>query len=150
MYAKISDIHKIYEVKKALYGTKDACRDYRDNVEHIYIDKLECEKLQLCSYIFIKWISEDIVLILGHVDDYLIGGNNKERTKQFIHKAMKHASYTDPELNASKVFGLELSRDRDRIIIIMITMIAKIGELAEKHSHTTRKNAMFQCQLMDI
>ena len=111
MYAKISDIHKIYEVKKALYGTKDACRDYRDNVEHIYIDKLECEKLQQCSCIFIKRISEEI---LGHVDDYLIGGNNKERTKQFIHKAMKHASYTDPELNASKFLGLELSRQRQK------------------------------------
>jgi len=138
MYAKISGIQKIYEVKKALYGTKDACRDYRDNVEHIYIDKLECEKLQLCSCIFIKRISEDIVLILGHVDDYLIGGNNKERTQQFIHEAMKHASYTDPELNASKFLGLELSRDRDRRII-KITMIAKIEELAEKHSHATRK-----------
>jgi hypothetical protein len=138
MYAKISGIQKIYEVKKALYGTKDACRDYRDNVEHIYIDKLECEKLQLCSCIFIKRISEDIVLILGHVDDYLIGGSKKERTQQFIREAMKHASYTDPELNASKFLGLELSRDRDRRII-MITMIAKIEELAAKHSHAIRK-----------
>jgi hypothetical protein len=51
---------------------------------------------------------------------------------------MKHASYTDPELNASKFLGLELSRDRDRRII-KITMIAKIEELAEKHSHATRK-----------
>ena len=84
MYATISGMQKIYEVKKALYGTKDACRDYRVNVERLYIDKLKCEKLQLCSCIFIKRISENIVLVLSHVDDYLLGGNKLELTQQFI------------------------------------------------------------------
>ena len=138
MYAKISGIQKIFEVKKALYGTKDACRDYRVNVEKLYIDTLGCEKLQLCSCIFVKRISDELVLILSHVDDYLFGGSKTELTMQLIEEARQHASYTDPELNASKFLGLELSRDRVRKII-KITMTAKIQELADKYNHAVRK-----------
>ena len=83
-------------------------------------------------------ISDELVLVLSHVDDYLFGGSKTELTMQLIEEARQHASYTDPELNASKFLGLELSRDRVRKII-KITMTAKIQELADKYNHAVRK-----------
>jgi len=138
MYATLSGVNKVFEVKKALYGTKDACRDYRIKVEELYIDKLECQKLQLCSCIFIKRYKEDVIYILSHVDDFIMGGSNKQLTEQFISEVRARASYTEPELNASRFLGLELSRDREKRII-KITMTAKIEELANKYPHAVRK-----------
>jgi len=136
MYANISGA--FYEVKNALYGTKDACRDYRDKVEDMYMNKLKCEKLQLCSCIFIKREREDVLLILSHVDDFLLGGSNRSLTDRFIEEARTFANYTEPQLNATKFLGMELSRDKEKRII-KITMTEKIEELAKKYPHAVRK-----------
>ena len=138
MYVTIPGSSKMYAVYNALYGTKDAMRDYRIKVEDMYINKLLCQKLQLCSCIYIKRIQEDIILMLGHVDDYLYGGNNNEATEQFIAAARTHAQYTEPERNASKFLGMEIERDRSRKIIL-IRLLGKIEELNTKYPHATRK-----------
>ena len=41
MYVTIPGSSKMYEVYNALYGTKDAMRDYRIKVEDMYINKLQ-------------------------------------------------------------------------------------------------------------
>jgi hypothetical protein len=128
----------MYEVYNALYGTKDAMRDYRIKVEDMYINKLKCQKLQLCSCIYIKRIAEDIILMLGHVDDYLYGGSNSTVTENFIAEARKHAQYTEPEKNAPKFLGMELERDRSRKTIL-IRLTSKIEELSVKYPHASRK-----------
>ena len=138
MYVTIPGSSKMYEVYNALYGTKDAMRDYRVKVEDMYINKLQCQKLQLCTCIYIKRIQEDIILMLGHVDDYLYGGSNSTVTENFITEARKHAQYTEPEKNAPKFLGMELERDRSRKIIL-IRLTSKIEELNTKYPHATRK-----------
>jgi hypothetical protein len=139
MYVTIPGSSKMYAVYNALYGTKDAMRDYRIKVEDMYINKLLCQKLQLCSCIYIKRIQEDIILMLvGHVDDYLYGGNNNEVTERFIAAARTHAQYTEPERNAFKFLGMEIERDRSRKIIL-IRLLGKIEELNTKYPHATRK-----------
>ena len=138
MYVTIPGSSKMYEVYNALYGTKDAMRDYRIKVEDMYINKLQCQKLQLCSCIYIKRIAEDIILMLGHVDDYLYGGSNSTVTENFIAEARKHAQYTEPEKNAPKFLGMELERDRSRKTIL-IRLTSKIEELSVKYPHASRK-----------
>ena len=138
MYVTIPGSSKMYAVYNALYGTKDAMRDYRIKVEDMYINKLDCQKLQLCSCIYIKRILEDIILMLGHVDDYLYGGSNNVVTERFITEARTHAQYTEPEKNASKFLGMEIERDRSRRIIL-IRLTGKIEELNTKYPHATRK-----------
>ncbi len=44
----------LYAVGKAVYGTKDASRDYRIKIDRLMIDKMKCMKLAMCSCIYIR------------------------------------------------------------------------------------------------
>jgi hypothetical protein len=136
--ARIPSIDQYYEIEGALYGTRDAPRDYNDHSAGILIDKMGCKRLHFCSCIYVK---QDIIIdaniekkvfifIFQHADDYAIGGNNSKYTTNFIEKYREIVPTTPPILNPEKLLGLELTRDRLRRII-KITMVDKITEVYE-------------------
>jgi hypothetical protein len=138
MYVKFQGDKEIYGVGKALYGTKDASRDYHIKVENIMYEKLLFEKLHMCSCIYVKRQNGNVVIVLGHVDDFVFTGNNNTYTSQVIEEFRQYVKTDDPILNASVVLGMELERNKEKKII-MITMKKKIEELFSKYVNTIGK-----------
>ena len=102
MFATLSRVNKVFEVKKALYGTKDACDSgiIESRLGNYALTNLN-EILQLCSCIFIKRYKEGVIYLYtqySHVDDFIMGGSSKELiTEQFNSKVRARASYTEPD-----------------------------------------------------
>jgi hypothetical protein len=107
IYVKFQGDYEIYGVEKALYGTKDAPRDYHIKIDKIMYDILLCEKLHMCSCVYIKCQNDNIVIILDHVDDFVFAGNNNEYTCTVMDEFRKYVNTDDPVMNASLVLGIE-------------------------------------------
>ena len=131
-YVKFQGDSQLYGIGKAIYGTKDASRDYHIKVDNIMINILKCERLHMCSCVYIKSYSDNIVIVLDHVDDFVFAGSNNEYTLKLVEEFRKHAKTDEPVLNAKLVLGMEIERNKDRRIIL-IKMQRKIDELAAKH-----------------
>ena len=71
----------MYGVGKALYGTKDAPRDYHMKVDNIMINELQFRKLPMRSKIYIYEDYKGIVLVLDHVDDFIFTGSPNQLTE---------------------------------------------------------------------
>lgn len=139
--AKIPSINQFYEILGALYGTRDAPRDYNDHSAKILINDMGCKRLHFCSCIYVKL--DKIVDIKGNTkkiflfvfqfaDDYLMGGNRTDYTENFIEDYRKIVKTTPPIKNPEKLLGLELIRDRPKKII-KITMESKITEVYDNY-----------------
>ena len=124
------DNENYFEVLGALYGLKSSPRDY----QQVVIERLVSigfKKLALCSCIFVYKENENIVFIYDFVDDFIVTGNNHECVVRKINELREKATTTDPIENASKVLGMNLSRNR-QTKIIEITMTDKIVEICNK------------------
>jgi hypothetical protein len=134
--AKIPSIDQYYDIQGALYGTRDAPRDYNDHSASILINEMLCKRLHFCSCIYVKQdtITENdtekkvFIFVFQHADDYAIGGNNNDKTISFIEKYTTIVPTTPPIKNPKNLLGLELSRDHVRRII-KITIADKITEV---------------------
>lgn len=138
MYVKFQGDKEIYGVGKALYGTKDASRDYHIKVDNIMYKILLCEKLHMCSCVYMKYQDGNVVIILDHVDDFVFTGNNNEYTLSVINEFRKHVNTDEPIMNASVILGMELERVRNKKVIKII-MKKKINELCYKHMNVIGK-----------
>jgi hypothetical protein len=122
----------------AVYGQKDAARDYHDSVDRKYVNQMNCTKLAMCSCIYRKIIDTYLVLVYGYVDDFVFAGTDTDTTLKLIEEFRKLGSTTEPVKNAEKLLGMELKRDFDRKIIL-VTMTKKIEELAAKYPDACKK-----------
>jgi hypothetical protein len=138
VYVKFQGDSEIYGVQKALYGTKDASRDYHIKVDSIMYEKLLCEKLHMCSCIYIKCQEGNIVIIFDHVDDFVFTGNNNQYTLEVIKEFKNYVLTDEPMLNAPIVLGMEITRDKSKKII-MIKMEKKINDLVSKYLNEISK-----------
>jgi hypothetical protein len=138
MYVRFQGDKKIFGVDKALYGTKDASRDYHMKVDGIMYDKILCEMLHMCSCVYINVKDGNIVIILDHVDDFVFTGNKNEYTLEMINEFRKYVKTDEPIMNAELVLGMEIKRDKIKRII-MITMKNKIKELVGKYLNNIGK-----------
>ena len=123
---------KFHGIGKALYGTKDASRDYSIKIDKLMIsDSMQCKKLQMCAKVYVSTENNIKTVALCHVDDFVFGGENNQQTLDLISRFRKTAKTDDPMMNAELVLGLKLSRDKSRRII-KISMEIKINDLAKK------------------
>ena len=134
IFVKFSGDPLFYEVLKALYGLKTAARDYQDSVATKLIG-LGFERLHMSSCIYVKrFEGNKVIFIYDYVDDFAIGGNCKLTTDGFIKDFRDITSTTEPILNASKLLGMEIERNREKKIV-SVTMKKRIEELAQKYPH---------------
>ena len=140
--AKFRGSKEYYQILGALYGTKDACRDY-DASSSDKLIKLGFQRLHLCSCIFYRYcenynevtkqVENAVIFIYKHVDDYFIGGNSNDVTLDFIiNFRQNHAKTSTPIKNPIAVLGMELRRDLTKSIVL-VTMQKKIKEVCDKY-----------------
>jgi hypothetical protein len=68
LYAKFPGDPDYCKVMKALYGTKDASRDYQIKIVNIVVNIMGFERLNLCSCLYVLRKNGQIIIILDHVD----------------------------------------------------------------------------------
>ena len=83
LYAKFPGDYKYYLVAKALYGTKDAPRDYNIKVEKVVVGDLGFERLQLCNSLYITIRENNVVVVYDHVDDFIFTGDDDDDATKF-------------------------------------------------------------------
>jgi hypothetical protein len=142
VFATISGDSGYWEIVKAVYGLKDAARDYHDAVEDRLINTLHFTKLQLCTSVYAKRISPDnAILVYDYVDDFIFTGNVASAVQHEINEFRKCAATTEPDLNATLLLGMEVIRNKD-LRIIQLTMQRQIEALKIKYPNavTTKRN----------
>jgi hypothetical protein len=126
---------EIYEIRGALYGTKDAPHDYQVAVQE-RMTCIGCQRLHKCRFVHVKRTEEGhTTIVYGHVDDFVYTGDKNELIMELIGEYRKLAQTTEPimiDKEVVKVLGMELKRERDSRIILL-TMTDKIREAAEKY-----------------
>ena len=145
--AKFRGSSDFFEILGALYGTKDASRDYDESSAKKLLS-FGFTRLHLCSCIFYKCEErynyftkkneKFFIFIYKFVDDYIIGGNSNDVTLDFINEFRCTVNTTEPIKNPTEVLGMELNRDKDRKII-KVTMKKKISEVVTKYQDKLKK-----------
>ena len=138
IYARFTGIKELYGVNKAVYGTKDASRDYHIKVDDTLVQKLLCERLHLCQSIYVKQYENAVVIVFDYVDDFIFGGDDNNTTEKLISEFRKYAETDEPIQNSPLVLGMEIERDKERKIIL-VRMTQRIKELADKYPQATEK-----------
>jgi hypothetical protein len=146
--ARVKGDSDYWSVSGALYGLKTSPKDY--DVESAgRLISLGFTRLHMQSCIFVKQATSKskLTIIFKYVDDYFVTGPEQVHTLKEINKIRELVSTTEPELNAPKVLGAEISRDRSRRLIF-VKMEGKIDELNERFKISTwkRKSMPMPCQ----
>lgn len=138
VYAKISGDGSYWEIVKAVYGLKDAARDYHDAVEDRLLNKLHFTKLQLCASVYVKHVSpSDTVIVYDYVDDFIFTGAVPSSVSNAIAEFREFAATTEPILNAELLLGMEVHRIKDRNLI-QLTMKRQIEDLMSKYPNAVK------------
>jgi hypothetical protein len=138
VFCKFSGNPEIFRVAKAVYGQKDAMRDYHDTVNERMVDILKYKKLQMCPCIYKKKEDSDVTLVYDFVDDFIFGGSNIKATQANIEEFQKITNSTAAEKDKEHLLGMEITRDYDKHII-MIRVQSKINDLINRFPAATRK-----------
>ena len=95
--------------------------------------RFKCERMHLlgfllldhCSATYYKSHAENICIVYAYVDDFILNGNNSNNFQmQNVHQFRQHASTTELAVKPSLLLGLEIYRDKPRIIGPIITTIS--------------------------
>jgi hypothetical protein len=109
LYAKFPGDSTYYRVQKALYGTKDAPRDYKKKVEMVLLDTLGFKPLVMCSSIYVLCENDAVqIIVYDHVDDFIFSGPDETVVLAMITRFREHAKTDEPLVNAPSVLGLEI------------------------------------------
>jgi hypothetical protein len=138
IYAKFSGDSTVREMVHAVYGKRDAPRDYHDLVDERLVNRLGCERLNMCSCIYVKRDSDRATYVYGYVDDFVIGGPDSTKSQELIAAFRGEAPTTDPVQNPSALLGMELVRLRDKRIIL-VTMCGRIDDLRARFPKAAAK-----------
>jgi hypothetical protein len=108
--------NKVYKLRKALYGLRQAPRAWYSKIENYFIG----EKFEKCSHehtLFVKYADQGKLLIVSlYVDDLICTGNDLTMVHDFKESMMKHFAMTD--LGKMRYFlGVEVTQNEQGIFI---------------------------------
>jgi hypothetical protein len=108
--------NKVYKLKKALYGLRQAPRAWYSKIES-YFSQEQFEKCPSEHTLFVKHRGDNEILIVSlYVDDLIYTSNSQKLIEQFKTSMMKHFSMTD--LGKMKFFlGIEVIQTANGIFI---------------------------------
>ncbi|CAA7040775.1 unnamed protein product [Microthlaspi erraticum] len=111
----MSEESKVYKLRKALYGSKQAPRAWYSRIEGYFMK----EKFEKCYYehtLFVKKEGDSILIVSLYVDDLIYTGNSLTMLEEFKQSMMKEFAMTD--LGKMKFFlGVEVIQDGRGIFI---------------------------------
>lgn len=139
IYAKFAGDSTLREMVHAVYGKRDAPRDYHDMVDDRLINQLGCSRLQVSTCIYVRRRDSNMVIIYDYVDDFVIGGNCEASVTDFIVEFREKANTTEPVKYPPVLLGMELCRVTERHLVL-ITMKARIQDLCDRFPHAVRKS----------
>ncbi|GAU43961.1 hypothetical protein TSUD_283880 [Trifolium subterraneum] len=109
------DTNKVYKLKKALYGLRQAPRAWYSKIEAYFL----CEGFKKCPVehtLFVKHIDHDILIVSVYVDDLIVTGNNSNLINDFKISMKKRFAMSD--LGKMKYFlGVEVIQTDEGIFI---------------------------------
>lgn len=109
------DGDKVYKLRKALYGLRQAPRAWYSRLEG-YFAKEGFKKCYCEHTLFIKTEKEQVLIVSVYVDDLIYTGNSETLLKHFKISMMKEFAMTD--LGMMKYFlGVEVTQDEHGIFI---------------------------------
>ncbi|CAA7027704.1 unnamed protein product [Microthlaspi erraticum] len=109
------EAEKVYKLRKALYGLRQAPRAWYSRIEG-YFEKEGFAKCYCEHTLFVKTEKEKILIVSLYVDDLIYTGNSVELLEEFKASMMREFSMTD--LGLMKFFlGVEVVQDGYGIFI---------------------------------
>ena len=140
-YGRFQGIEEWFKINNAIYGMKDAMRDYLDKRDKC-MRQIGFERLTMCSSVYKKRVEGEIILVYVHVDDFVFAGKNRLHVLEQINELRKISTTTEPVINPDNVLGLGMNRDADcrERGVIEINMTKKIEELHAKCKQIIEKS----------
>nr|GEX64827.1 retrovirus-related Pol polyprotein from transposon TNT 1-94 [Tanacetum cinerariifolium] len=106
---------KVYRLKKAIYGLKQALRAWYDELSNFLVSK-GFSKGSINLTLFITKHGEDILLVQSYVDDIIFGSTNPKLSKQF--KQLMHNKFEISMMGELKFFlGIQVHQSPRGIFI---------------------------------
>jgi hypothetical protein len=137
VFARLRGDAHYWKILNALYGMKTASRDHQiATVEKLF--KLGFVRCGMCNCIFQYKKDSVFVLVYCYVDDFIFGGKSTAAVSDMITHFRSLANTTEPILNADLIIGMEVSRMRDRRIVL-IRMTARIRDLVKRFPYAILK-----------
>lgn len=125
-FIKQGDEHKVYKLKKAVYGLKQASRAWYDKVKEVLLaDKFTQSKYESC--IFSRRVGKQTIIIALYVDDFFIFYNSDELANKL--KTSLKAHFTIKDLGEVKhMLGIKVVRTADELKLSQKNYIEKLLE----------------------
>jgi hypothetical protein len=121
---------KVWRLRKALYGTKQAPRCWNQRINAFMLEH-GFYKSQRDPCLYIKWQGKGPMLVVLYVDDMLVAGPDAEMIRAFKKQLMDEFKIKD--LGEPKVLlGLHITRDRARrqLDITLESYLREVVDLA--------------------
>lgn len=116
--------NKVYRLRKAVYGLKQASRSWYQKVKDILLS-LGYNQCKQEECIFIKRSGESIVFIALYVDDFFIFYNDKRLVESLKSSLLKHFKLKDLG-PVSNMLGIKVERDATSIKLSQENRIDKL------------------------
>lgn len=114
-FETLDEIDKVYKLKKALYGLRQAPRAWYSKIEG-YFQRKGFNKCYCEHTLFVKAEKEGILIVSLYVDDLIYTGNSEEMLEEF--KASMKDEFSMTDLGRMKYFlGIEVIQDEEGIFI---------------------------------
>ena len=115
LYKKKEEEHKVYRLKKSLYGLKQALRAWYSRIDNFFLKN----GFKRCPYEHALYIKEDesgnFLFICLYVDDFIFTSNNEKMGKDFKKSMMEEFEMIDLGL-LHYFFGIEVKQTDEGIV----------------------------------
>lgn len=125
-FIRQGDEHKVYRLKKAVYGLKQASRAWYDKVKDVLLrEKFTQSKYESC--IFSRRVGKRTIIIALYVDDFFVFYDCDELAKKLKTSLMSH--FTIKDLGEVKhMLGIKVDRTSSELKLNQKTYIEKLLE----------------------
>lgn len=139
--------NKVYQLRKAVYGLKQAPKSWNEKINHILVNKLNFKRLVSEPCVYINRNGDKFVIIALYVDDLVIFSNcNAEKTKT---KSLLMKEFVMKDLGpVEKVLGLRIRKENGKITLDQSAYIKKILEKYKMQDCKSVETPM-QCQKLN-
>lgn len=125
-FLKPGEEHKVYKLKKAVYGLKQASRSWYEKVKQVLIS-LQYTQCQRENCIFVKQIGKRILIIALYVDDFFLFYNCDQLCKDLI--TTLQSNFTIKVLGpVAQILGIKVNRSKNELSLSQELYINKVLE----------------------
>lgn len=119
--------NKVFKLKKAVYGLKQAAKAWYEKINKILCETLKFSKSSLEGCVYFKSIQDKLIVIALYVDDILLlhTSNTQEEVIDIKNKLRSEFEITD--LGPAKyILGMRINKDNNKITLDQTNYIEKV------------------------